>query len=93
MSPVCSHCGRGFPPGRTACPHCGAEEAADWQEDDEAVDLDLPEAMDEDAYADFLADEGLAPAPPGRRRPGPFALALGLLAALAISGLAYLLFL
>lgn len=93
MSPVCSHCGQGFPPGRTACPHCGADEETGWGEDDEAAGLDLPEAMDEDTYTDFLAEEGLAPAPLERGRPGAASLALGLLAALVISGLVYLLFL
>ncbi|MHC4957797.1 MAG: hypothetical protein ACYTGN_05425 [Planctomycetota bacterium] len=54
---VCHHCGEHYPAGRANCPHCGADR--DFTHAEDPAEFALPEAMDDAAYEDFLAGEGL----------------------------------
>ena len=65
-----------------------------WKPEDPSAEVELPDVMDDDAYADFLADEGLAPRAPGRRRdgrPSSWAIFLALLALASLTGLLWIL--
>jgi len=91
---ICSYCGGGVPPGKPACPHCGSDAETGWKPEDPSAEVELPDVMDDDAYADFLADEGLAPRAPGRRRdgrPSSWAIFLALLALASLTGLLWIL--
>ncbi|MFM7182477.1 MAG: zinc ribbon domain-containing protein [Verrucomicrobiales bacterium] len=59
---ICPVCGEDVPPNSWACPECGADERAGWNEDDAYVDaLDLPEAESEEeargSYQAFMERE------------------------------------
>ena len=67
MSTVCANCGRVYDEsGKLVCPHCGADVDLTHAEPSHEMSFDDPR-MDDDAYRDFLADEGLGP-----RRKRPF---------------------
>ena len=63
-SSVCFHCGEYFDPDRPVCPHCGADR--DYTYAEEPVETGRPDELDEAAYAEFLASEGLSGRPKGR---------------------------
>jgi hypothetical protein len=54
----CPNCGESFPAGRPACPHCGSDAEAGWQDGDEVEyqSLDVPDAFDEDDYRAAIED-------------------------------------
>jgi hypothetical protein len=59
-SAECGYCGESFRRGRRSCPHCGSDAETGWKDEDEiqAESVELG-GMSDDAYADFLAREGL----------------------------------
>lgn len=64
---ICPVCGGDVPPNSPACPECGADERAGWNEDSAYLDgLDLPATPDEEAaessYEGFMEREfGVVP--------------------------------
>ena len=64
---ICPVCGAEVPPNARACPECGADESAGWDEDATTADgLDLPD--EEFDYEEFTRREfGGARTPPARR--------------------------
>jgi hypothetical protein len=52
----CPRCGAPVREGALACKECGSDERAGWA-DDVHDGLDLPGAMDDDQYAEFVASE------------------------------------
>ncbi len=61
MSRVCANCGGVFSEeeNHLVCPHCGADVDATFVEPDPSDAFEDPR-MDDDAYAEFLREEGLA---------------------------------
>ncbi|MEE8105514.1 MAG: hypothetical protein V3T86_08285 [Planctomycetota bacterium] len=93
--PICTYCGGGVPPGKPACPHCGSDAETGWKPEEPSDGIALPEAMDDDDYGDFLADEGLGPPrPDGRHGSWSYqvALVLVLVGAASLVGLLWMLF-
>jgi len=80
-----------MPAGAAACPHCGSDAETGWRDDDSVDGVDLPAEMDEGSYQELLEAEGLVEGSRRRRLPRGFLLALA--AALAISGVLWLVFL
>lgn len=64
---VCPVCGEDVPPNSSACPECGADERAGWNEEAAYLDgLDLPsstaDADDGESYEAFMEREfGVVP--------------------------------
>ena len=68
--PPCPDCGRPTANAGRFCKHCGWDADLVGTADSHLDGVDVPEAMDDDAYADALAEEGLGPAPARRRGRG-----------------------
>lgn len=66
--PPCPDCGRPTSNAGRFCKHCGWDADLVGSDDAHLDGVDIPEAMDDDAYADALADAGLGPAPVRRGR-------------------------
>lgn len=64
--PPCPECGKPTNLGGRFCRACGWDADLEESEDAHLDGVDVPGTMDDDAYDDVLADEGLAP----RRRRG-----------------------
>ena len=65
--PPCPDCGRPTANAGRFCKHCGWDADLVGSDDAHLDGVDIPQAMDDDAYADALADAGL-PAPARRGR-------------------------
>ncbi|MGQ0613963.1 MAG: hypothetical protein ACT4PV_09530 [Planctomycetaceae bacterium] len=91
MCPACSYCGAITPQGALACPQCGSDAETGWREEDSVDGLDLPADLDESTYQELLEEEGLVEGNRRRRLPKGFLLAF--VAALALSGVLWLIFL
>jgi hypothetical protein len=62
---ACPVCGEEVPAGARACPACGACEKSGWS----GAGHELPEAVEDFDYAQFVADEfGRGPRPRGPRK-------------------------
>jgi len=79
---VCFHCGEHFDAARLVCPHCGADRDHTYAE--EPVETNRPDELDAEAYAEFLAAEGLADRPKSR-------IGCGAALLLSVSGLVWIL--
>lgn len=66
---VCAHCGELFEEGKLVCPHCGADEDMTYAETPYELAHEDP-GMDEAAYQQLLAEEGLADEEPSGKRRG-----------------------
>ena len=66
--PPCPDCGRPTANAGRFCKHCGWDADLVGTADSHLDGVDLPEPMDDDAYADALADAGLGPGPARRGR-------------------------
>ena len=90
----CPACGEPVPAGRPSCAACGADERTGWAKDDAeetSQELDLPRDMDDEEYADFVADEFGGERRPSSRGGGGRALVLIGLAVLVLGLLLWLL--
>jgi hypothetical protein len=86
--PPCPECGKPTILGGRFCRSCGWDAAVEERGEGHLDGVTLPEAMDDDAYADLLAEEGLRSpwTGPRRRRGLVFWLAaVALLAAFLLS--------
>ncbi len=97
---ACPHCGEAIAQRAPVCRHCGSDRATGLREDeDDGADVELPEAMSDSEYDEFVANEargrmrvlpgdGVSDAVLRRRRRVLFAIVLALLYLLGRYGLA-----
>jgi hypothetical protein len=66
----CPQCGAELPVAARSCSECGSDAGTGWSETAEDDATELPEAMGDDEYGEFLARElpGSEPRPVRRRR-------------------------